>query len=145
MVVPGCPECAFSNDGFYYTPNDNITRGVAGVNGCECARGDKKCHVLSWTTMYDGTKLSREAKWTCFQSFGSGGDYPVVRCTWKGKHFMPLHGPIETATVKEKKQFFPNVAWEFLSRFHIRKGSPKEAALLRRVPLPLLAVGSKVS
>merc|ERR1719174_3308347 len=119
MVVPNCTDCAFANDGFYYTPNYNITRGVAMTNGCSCTGYGADCKVKLWPTMYDGTKLAKKAEWTCFQSFGNCKKNPVVRCTWAGNHFQPIHGcpkhPINGTgiLVKDKKRFFSNIAWEF--------------------------------
>merc|ERR1712061_670666 len=68
--VPGCPECAFSDDGFYYTPNYNITRGVALSNNCSCTGYKADCGVTIWPTMYDRNPVGLRASWTCFQSFG---------------------------------------------------------------------------
>merc|ERR1719469_522676 len=130
LVVPGCADCAFSNDGFYYTSNYNITLGVAKANGCSCAGDGAACGVEHWPTMYDGDPVADSANWTCFQSFGECGKHPVVRCTWSGNHWLPLHGDEGNNTVAEKHQFFSNVAWEFFSKHHINEGSEKEALLL---------------
>merc|ERR1712113_1227744 len=126
MIVPGCSECAFSNDGFYYTPNYNISRGVAISNGCSCTDYGADCGVKPWPTMYDSTPLARRTEWTCFQSFGDCGPHPVVRCTWRGNHEVPVRGNFKKVPVKARHRFFSNVAWEFFSQFYIREGSEKE-------------------
>tara|TARA_B110000208_G_scaffold186576_1_gene243319 strand:- start:105 stop:1505 length:1401 start_codon:yes stop_codon:yes gene_type:complete len=143
MVVPGCPECGFSDDGYYYTPNYNITRDIAEVNGLPCTRFGAQCVVKVYPTPYYGLEIGTRAKWTCFQSFGApaaanvvsknGGAtevLPVVRCTWKGKHFQPIHGDQGATTRFEKHRFFSNIFWDFVSRYAIQPGSEKEDRLL---------------
>eukprot|EP01047_Picozoa_sp_COSAG01_P014604 COSAG01_NODE_714_length_14097_cov_6.044435_17_plen_152_part_00 len=76
--VPGCDDCAFSDDGFYYTPNQNITRDVAHVNGCTCSDSNS-CVVTAWPTVKDDTDIGNAAKWSCFQSYGDCSIYPVIR------------------------------------------------------------------
>jgi hypothetical protein len=137
LHVPNCSECSFANDGFYYTPNYNITRGVALSNNCSCTEYGAHCKVKPWPTMYDGTRIARKAQWTCFQSYGDCGGSPIVRCTWNGNHQLPIHGRlngqlinISGVSIRRKLRFFPNIAWEFLSQFYIKEGSKKEAAIL---------------
>merc|ERR1712039_476807 len=146
-VVPSCTECAFSDDGFYYTPNYNITRDFAIKNNCECTGYGAQCTVKPWPTRFDGTKLADEFQWTCFHSFGeckgssaSGVFFPpqpasvqpVVRCTWHGKHWQPIHGHPATGNrsagdIRLKHHWFSHVAWDFFSNFYIEEGSEKEA------------------
>lgn len=132
MRVPGCSECAFADDGFYYTPNYNITRGIAMSNKCSCTRYKAACVAKHWPTVEDSTALGRKAKWTCFDSFGDCGAHPVVRCTWEGGHEVPARGKFGGASPKAKHQFFSNIAWEFLSKFYIPVGSEKERQLLQK-------------
>jgi len=159
MVVPNCSDCAFSDDGFYYMPNYNITRDIAINNHCECTGYGAQCTVKPWPTRFDGTKLANEFNWTCFQSFGEcnaptstqvfppppqpskTSTQPVVRCTWYGKHFEPIHGnpgnfSKHSGDVKKKHHWFAHVAWDFFSQFYIREGSEKEAMLLAKMPEP---------
>merc|ERR1712118_222255 len=93
----GCPRCArynntrqrsngydypnssaphgatLSNDGFYYTPNQNITHDIAEANGC--LMNDQ---WIAWPTKYDG-----QANWTCGMPFGAcPAESPLIRCTW---------------------------------------------------------------
>jgi hypothetical protein len=133
MVVPNCSDCSFSDDGFYYTPNYNITRGVAMSNKCSCTQYGAQCNVRPWPTMMDAFKVAKKFEWTCFQSFGDCGNNPIVRCTWSGKHFRPVHGKSGNVSHKVKRHFFANVAWEFFSQFAILKGSRKESLLLKRM------------
>lgn len=141
LKVPGCDDCAFSDDGFYYTPNYNITRGVALANNCSCTGfKDASCGSKHWRTMQDGTALGKLANWTCFESFGNCDMYPVVRCTWSGNHDLPLLGtslcgpdsPLNSTVGCriDKKNFFAGIAWEFFSKFWIPVGSEKERRLL---------------
>ena len=113
------------------TPNYNITRGIALSNNCSCTGYGEACEVKPWKTMYDGTDVSAASGWTCFESFGDCGAHPIVRCTWKGAHYQPLHGQLgPNVTLKDKHNFFANVAWEFFHRFWIGEGTEKEASLL---------------
>ena len=128
FAVPGCKECAFSDDGFYYTPNHNITRDVAIANNCSFGG-----RVVAYPTpeVENGSAyLARGINWTCFQSFGEcnskGLPTDVVRCTWAGKHTLPgrthLLDPFMkklNVTVKEKHLFFARVMWAFVGRFYL--------------------------
>ena len=143
LKVPGCwsdsafSDCGFSDDGFYYTSNYNITHGVATSNKCSCVGYGADCGVKNFRTVYSETDVGDTAKWTCFESFGSCGMHPVVRCTWAGKHYLPIHGHARgvNTTMQEAKRFFANVAWEFLSKFAIEPGSDKERSLLGLEPI----------
>ena len=132
LRVPGCADCAFSDDGFYYTSNYNVTRGVALVNNCSCTGWHAACPVRPWRTNQDSTLVAMGANWTCFESFGNCASNPVVRCTWTGNHVQPMLGKHScTACEKARKRFFSEIAWEFFSKFWIRTGSEKERLLLR--------------
>ena len=64
-------------------------------------------------------------------------DWPerLMRCTWKGAHYQPLHGKLgPNVTLKDKHNFFANVVWEFFHRFWVGEGTEKEASLLRGGP-----------
>ena len=119
--VPGCPECAFSDDGFYYTPNHNITRDVARVNNCSFTGGVR--HYPTPTV--DGTEIATQVNWTCFTSFGAcavrGRATDVVRCSWTGTHALPArtHLPSVNATPRERHLFFPRVMWAFVGQFYL--------------------------
>jgi poly(3-hydroxybutyrate) depolymerase len=148
LRVPGCDDCGFSDDGFYYTPNHNITAGVARVNRCSCAGAGgaapenslsaSGCPVEAWPTSKDGSDIGKAAAWTCFQSFGSScsATAPVVRCTWEGAHLLPgrgNYGPSGAGymiPIAEKNNFFAEVVWEFFAKFAIAEGSEKERRLL---------------
>jgi hypothetical protein len=84
LKVPGCDDCTFSDDGFYYTSNYNVTRGVALVNNCSCTAWHAACPVRHWRTNQDSTAVAVAANWSCFESFGNCDSHPVVRCTWFG-------------------------------------------------------------
>ena len=157
--VPGCPECTFSNDGFYYTGNYNITRDMAVINQCTCTGWHEPCRVKPWQTVRDGTPSAKAVNWTCFESYGEcilsavdpgpvsawcvslclAGDCaaPVVRCTWIGNHQMPIHGKAlnkqwKNLGAKQKHHFFADIAWDFFSKFHIEPGSEKERRMVVR-------------
>merc|ERR1712190_442150 len=143
--------------------NYNITRDVAIKNNCECTGYGAQCNVKPWPTRFDGTKLAEEFKWTCFQSFGEcngkagagvfpppqpASTQPVVRCTWYGNHWEPIHGNpgnfSKNGTLKTKHHWFSHVAWDFFSKFHIAEGSEKEALLLAKMQAPKVGLENVV-
>jgi hypothetical protein len=52
-----------------------ILESIARVNNCTFGP------AVHWPTSYDG-----KGEWYCSEPFGTCGRYPVVRCTWNGKH-----------------------------------------------------------
>ena len=142
LRVPGCDDCSFSDDGFYYTSNYNVTRGVALSNNCSCTGWHEQCLVRPWRTSQDSSPLAKEANWTCFESFGNCAAHPVVRCTWSGNHDQPMLGEglcytgSEAGAVagcrKARQRFFSEIAWDFFANLWIAEGSEKERRLLEQ-------------
>jgi hypothetical protein len=64
----------------YYTNNSRIIGDMAIANNCSMGP------PIHWPTSYDG-----KGDWYCWEPFGRC-KHPVVRCTWYGKHELPLRG-----------------------------------------------------
>ena len=74
--------------------------------------------------------LARSVRWTCFSSYGAcsvdGVPTDVVRCTWAGKHTLPVRSNLPpflkklNVTATEKRLFFARVMWAFVGRFYLR-------------------------
>jgi poly(3-hydroxybutyrate) depolymerase len=103
----------FSDDGMYYTNNTAILKSVAKVNNCTFGT------PVHWPTSYDG-----KGDWYCNQPFGTCGRYPVVRCTWNGKHRLPLRGRKLNLNVthQDKVYAFGRIAYEWMQHRYL--GSP---------------------
>mmetsp|Transcript_122605 Transcript_122605/g.358058 ORF Transcript_122605/g.358058 Transcript_122605/m.358058 type:complete len:441 (-) Transcript_122605:170-1492(-) len=125
----------FSNDGFYYTPNIELTSSVAAANGC--AGGP-----LPWPTPQDGS-----AEWHCLQPHGAcASGQPVVRCVWNGNHMLPFRGPGINKDLKRwyKMHVFGRIAWQwFKDRSLAQEPPPRRsehavhmATLSQVLPMP---------
>lgn len=67
--------------------------------------------IVHWKTGYDG-----KGEWYCWQPYGDCKKFPVVRCTWNGKHRLPLRGRKLNLNVshEDKVYAFGRIMYEWM-------------------------------
>ena len=88
---------------------------MAKLNGCS---GGPAVH---WPTLLDG-----QGEFYCSQPYGQCTQFPVVRCTWNGKHRLPFRGRKVNTNVshRDKVYAFGRLVAQWMHMHYLRTVPP---------------------